>query len=88
LHPEQAPRSGGVADPEPQLQFQFQTQSDEDAAGVTELTPKESSEQFQLQFQVQLNGVSVPRSGSVTDVTDEAPGEIPVLELVLPIFPV
>jgi hypothetical protein len=87
LHPEQAPRSGGAAEPGPQLQSQFQTQLDEDAAGVTELTPKESSEQFQLQFQIQLNGVSTPRFGSVTDVTGEALVEIPESELVLPVFP-
>jgi hypothetical protein len=87
LHPKHAPRSGGDCAPEPQLQSQFQTHPEpEDEAGVIELAPTESSEQFQLQFQTQVTGPLSPKSGRVTDVVSEVLGDIFVFELVLPIF--
>ena len=59
LHPEQ-PAAAGPAASVPQLQFQFQSQPPEAGPGLLELVPPEGSEQFQFQFQVQLDGGLAP----------------------------
>jgi hypothetical protein len=57
LQPEQAARSGAAAEPDPQLQFQFHVHCD-DEDGLIELVPVELSEQFHVQFQTHVCGVT------------------------------